>query len=784
MRLTLRTLLAWKDGVLPPEERESLGEKVDASQVARHLVERIHTVVANPALSSPRIGAKGLVADANSVAEYLDNSLPAERLEAFETICLESDMHLAEVSASHEILAEVARDPEVIAPLDERRRRSLLESIEHRIQSRTGIVLGGAASPAALSAEAGVTAAHSRAGRREGAGPPVSAPASRAERQRVPWGAIALLGSALLLLVSLGLFFAQASGVFRRTDAARPPVVVAKERDGAADGVIGERVAVAAPQADDPVGAAETDAVAAAERERHAAPRGLAELLARADADEAARREDDAAGGADAPLPGSADDMAGAKDDVGEGTAVDVPVAVAPPEHAAESPPDAGPRKVRAGEALAIAAGARPQRTPRGGAALPDAGRETTPADIGTAVGLDARGGGGAIGFVAADGAVLRRVADGDMVSWEPVMVGGGIADGTLVVVPSGMRPGINLGGMSLRIEPRSVVRLWADDDGVPGVEPILGRVIVRAATPDARLALRCGGIDRRITAGLDGSVAAEVETILTRGEDGVGQTRAALFSIGRPLRVMPTGEAREPEEIPPRGGLRWSSAEPDVVQPVEATGRLADWATGRERLDSLERGAAEAFVGRLEALPEGSPPSAGLAEVLATMAIDRRVENRVFAAIALALVGEYDVAVESLCAEAPGRKLEGRQWKALEAAVVPMALGRGAASAERLRRAFEDRGPPGRAELLMQLARRPSDADLADGADRALVEALSDGSLVVRRFAAECLVEIVRPSTFDAARYRPDAAESLRREGASWWRSQREKGLVRRAGP
>lgn len=785
MRLTLRTLLAWKDGVLPQEERDSLGEKVNASQVARQLIERINAVVGSANVASPRIGAKGLVADANSVAEYLDNALPAERLESFETICLESDMHLAEVAACHEILAEVARDPAVIAPLDEPRRQALLESIEHRIQSRTGIVLGGAASEPVRS---GTTGAARSAGRRgDAAGPRVAAPSGgSATAKPVPWGAWTLLGSALLLLVTLAMFFAQAAGLLRGPGAARPrgavDEVAAEQAAGAAAGAADAAIEGRADAAVAEPAAAVEDATAVAARapQEGDPPRGLADLLARADAEDAARAREEAAGDTAAPAVADAGEDASA---AGVDAAADADASAAAPDAVvAALPQDTGPRKVRAGDALAIAAGVRPKR-PAGDAAAPPPAVPAGAADIGTAVGLDAPGRGESIGFLAADGAVLRRAVDGDIVSWEPVMVGGGIADGTLLVVPPGMRPEINLGGISVRIEPRSIVRVWTED-GVPGVEPILGRVIVRAAQGDASILLRASAIAGRVSAGLDGSAATAAESAWTPGSaDGAGETRATLVAVGKPLRWTPGGGAAEAETLPARGGLRWSSAEPDLIRPIEPTGRLPEWITGRERLDPLERGAADTFVGRLERLPEGSTPAAGLGQVLASMAIDRRVENRVFAAIVLALSGDYDVAVELLCAETPGRKLEARQWKALEAAVVPMALSRGPESAERLRRAFEDRGPPGRGELLMHLARRPTDEDLTAGFDRTLVEALSEGSLVVRRFAAECLVEIVRPSPFDGARYRPDSSEGLRRDGVSWWRAQQEKGLVRRGG-
>ncbi|MEI8318799.1 MAG: hypothetical protein WCH79_12720, partial [Planctomycetia bacterium] len=142
MRLTLRTLLAWMDGVLPPDEQSQLGEKVEGSPVACQLVTRIGACVGNPHLSAPRINGKGLAVDPDTVAQYLDNTLASERLEAFETICLESDMHLAEVAACHAILAEVAKHPEVLPPLDAAHRRQLLEAMRHRVAAHPEVITG------------------------------------------------------------------------------------------------------------------------------------------------------------------------------------------------------------------------------------------------------------------------------------------------------------------------------------------------------------------------------------------------------------------------------------------------------------------------------------------------------------------------------------------------------------------------------------------------------------------------------------------------------------------
>jgi hypothetical protein len=139
MRLTLRTLLAWLDGVLPDDEQQQLGAKVSSSVFATQLVERIRTAIGRTAIGAPRPDGRGLTEDPNSVAEYLDNTLSSEQLEAFERICIESEVHLAEVAACHGMLAEVARDPAVEHALhyDERQRiqqrlRGLLAGLHDR----------------------------------------------------------------------------------------------------------------------------------------------------------------------------------------------------------------------------------------------------------------------------------------------------------------------------------------------------------------------------------------------------------------------------------------------------------------------------------------------------------------------------------------------------------------------------------------------------------------------------------------------------------------------------
>ena len=129
MRLTLRTLLAWRDRVLPEVEQDELNLKIESSAIARQLADRMSLVVGRKRLAAPRVIGKGLGGDANSVAEYLDNTLDPTKLEPLERILLESDIQLAEVTATHELLAAIVSDDEACKPLDATGRSRLLAAL-------------------------------------------------------------------------------------------------------------------------------------------------------------------------------------------------------------------------------------------------------------------------------------------------------------------------------------------------------------------------------------------------------------------------------------------------------------------------------------------------------------------------------------------------------------------------------------------------------------------------------------------------------------------------------
>ena len=780
MRLTLRTLLAWLDNVLPPETQKQLGDKVTDSPVAQQIVSRIRGVVERPQVSAPTVLGKGLANDANSVAEYLDNTLALDRLQPFERICIESDVHLAEVAACHTLLAQMNEDPTVLAPLDKAGRARLLAAMGHlsataeatatreQTTARNGVATLQASASIGAQKPAGVSekiqcdsvlldakgvrdrTQFAMRGRVDSAGTP-----PRSRSQNASLGAWAAAVCAMVLLLLLGFFLVRATVGSRR-----PPVPVQPA----------------------PSVAASEPANAGAIREQTSG-----ENPTQSDATQSDPIETDAA--VDAALNGEplSDGPAGADADLQPPTpnTIGVPVQTALQADGVEVTEtplgEASPTRVPRGDAMAIAA-------------IPPSSAVPVPVDL--TAGLDAglatagRSQNG-VGFVGRSGLLLHKIVEAGQSAWVPFAAGAAMAPPEELLVPPGFHTEFNVQGVTISLLPRTKAKLSVDPDGTPRIEIVFGRAIVRASRRDAHLGMNAGQIIGTVIDGLIEPIAIHVELERSAGANpAVDPTRvhAGIISVEGGF-VWRQGAGQLPVDgggllegmavqglVESRNSISWDSLRPTRVT-VARQRELPEWTKSATRSDPLEKSACERLAARAVA---SLPLDQDLREIAAEKS--GRVEDKQLAVSTLALLGEFNELVEVLCASAPGRKLEARQWTTLEATTVPLALSRGTIAADKLRAAFETHSPHGKAEWLWAMARGFTDDDLTNGAAAGLVKSLDDGELVVRRYAFKCLTDIARSSETDKLRYRPDWVLESRREGVQWWKGQLEKGAIRHA--
>jgi hypothetical protein len=131
VRLTLRTLLAYLDDTLEPSETKLIGQKVAESDAAQELIARIKQVTRRRRLTTPPTTGPNSF-EPNTVAEYLDNTLPPDQVAEVEKACLESDVHLAEIAAAHQILTLVIGQPALVPPTARQRMYALIQGRKAR----------------------------------------------------------------------------------------------------------------------------------------------------------------------------------------------------------------------------------------------------------------------------------------------------------------------------------------------------------------------------------------------------------------------------------------------------------------------------------------------------------------------------------------------------------------------------------------------------------------------------------------------------------------------------
>ncbi|QGJ71142.1 Hypothetical protein PBC10988_28450 [Planctomycetales bacterium 10988] len=107
MRLTLRSLLAFRDGLLTMAQMQEIDQKLQDNPSAQALNEKINRCLQNKQLGTPAPCDPELSQCPDQVARYLDNALEEGEVVDIEKACLGSKIHLAEVAGCQKILVEI-----------------------------------------------------------------------------------------------------------------------------------------------------------------------------------------------------------------------------------------------------------------------------------------------------------------------------------------------------------------------------------------------------------------------------------------------------------------------------------------------------------------------------------------------------------------------------------------------------------------------------------------------------------------------------------------------------
>ena len=820
MRLTLRTMLAYMDDILEPADHQDIGQKIEESEFATNLLHKIRDVTRRMRMGAPKVSGRGMGLDPNTVAEYLDNVLSGERVPDFEKVCLESDVHLAEVAACHQILSLVLGEP---ADVDPALRRRMYEIVAR--SQETGISDEDEADgiappprtdsqpPETVAAASGVAAAF------DGAHDDRAVPARdrpevpdylRSERRSRFWpiAITALLAACLLVAIDMALWgWNSKNPTLGWLPWDKMGTNVAQNENDAANGGAQTNKGVKTP----PVAEAGTNpkqpesnplAPNSNGTTPIVAPTNVPPTLPPAISPTADHGNDVKTAGAlgpgDAsnppatppPPPGTGAPVASGNGAVPPGSPDSTqPRPVVPPSGSGPVigplPPGAVVTKDQCREAppAAIPPGAGVP-SPNGPPANPGVATGPGPTDLrgGTAVSAP---GVERLGRMVSEQELLLRLPGGQLPGgqggeWQRVTSGVtfGLKD-RLLALPT-FAPTITLSaGVTIHLLPETLLELEGNDPaGIPIVRLGYGRlVMMTSGKPDVRIKLILGNTAGTLTFfDPDATAAVEVRPMLVPGTDpqtGPPKALVALYAtVGQIDWTGAMGAAGESPAVAPAGQPLAIQNAGKLTAPARVllAGTAADASGGEHELprwynnepvNLLDSHASQALN---QSLDGKTSVTVGLKELVG----HRRAENRSLAARSLALIDEFDP-FAALLNDPDQRAVWPIEIESLQAA-----LARGPVTAGKVRAMFEkERGKEG--DDLYRLLWGYNKEQLQSGAAAVLVDDLDVDSLDFRVLSFYNLQKMVG-KTFD---YRPEATATNRAQPVRRWRDQLKDGLI-----
>ncbi len=754
MRLTVRTLLAWRDRVLSEEDQRDLDEKVLSHEAAQEIEQRIERVLGNLDLPSPRVDAAGLSASANSMAEFLDNALPEEYLGSFESNCIESDVQLCEAAECHQFLSEMLGQHELMAELTDEESHKLVELTSRKVLSLTGEV-GHAAdmeNARAIRAELDTLAFDSRGDD--------SADVVYESRKKQLFAPLAIVVAIVMLLLLVSAFAVQLLRTFGGTQVQQQA---------------GQSPVPTEPAFEDNNAKPKTDS---SQIQGTLGIESSEEELPKKEPDKSLRGVDDGVKSQATQVVSS------------QPRTQSVPVEAEPRSSEADTPNPSMSNNVTVpqGTAMAIGASSPSASTSSPLPSTTTASANTLQKNVPVPV-LDEP----ILGFLESDanigrGVVLHRNREADrseLDGWLVLPTESVLGPYEEIQVPPGLSPVLDVGGVTVRMKPRAHAIFKLDSLQKPRIELLSGSIVIRSADDTAQIGIAAGGLNGIILSGLMGSVAIDVSKapsdVLAARQTRQSQiarvcalekpvewkqTQPGGLPVARPLRGISEAVQLSPQEI-----LEWSE-----TSPLEASLRTVDslptWAVSSRSLSRLKKSASESLA---EAITRPEP----LLKSLIELSDDSRIENRMIAVETLALLGWYDQLVELLAsAPRPGPGPSAEMWRQLEGQSVPPALA-DATQAFALKKSLRDHVRPEQGEILVGLAARSLLSDAKEARTPKLISLLEDKNIIFRRYAIQWLRELYEESPPDMAKYRADWSEKQLVEGADFWRKRYDQGLL-----